>query len=138
MTPPPHTLSTKVHTHPAHLHTRDPASCVTLASYLDSLRLRAITDSVSSVSKALNTGLRRADDSGTLWKPSGRLPGGPWWRQAPSSVHGISQARIPGWVAISFSRRSPQTRGQTRVSRNGRWILSHLSHPVLTPKMLQF
>ena len=138
MTPPPNTLSTQVHTHPSHLHTRDPPSCVTLASYLDSRRLRAVTDSVSSVSKALNTGLRRADGSGTLQKPSGRLPGRPWWRHAPSSVHGISQARIAEWVAISFSRRSSQTRGQTRVSRIGRWILSHLSHPILTPKMLQF
>ena len=25
------------------------------------------------------------------------------WSLAGSSVHGISQARIPGWVAISFS-----------------------------------
>ena len=27
-----------------------------------------------------------------------------------SSIHGISQARIPGWVAISFSRGSSQPR----------------------------
>ena len=32
-----------------------------------------------------------------------------------SSVHGISQARILKWVAISFSRGSSQTRGQTCV-----------------------
>jgi len=33
-----------------------------------------------------------------------------------SSVHGILQARILEWVAISFSRRSSQPRGQTQVS----------------------
>ena len=38
-----------------------------------------------------------------------RLPG--------SSVHGISQARVLEWVAISFSRVSSQTRNRTLVSR---------------------
>ena len=33
-----------------------------------------------------------------------------------SSVHGILQARILKWVAISFSRRSSWPRNQTRVS----------------------
>ena len=33
-----------------------------------------------------------------------------------SSVHGISQARILEWVAISFSKESSQTRDQTWVS----------------------
>ena len=33
-----------------------------------------------------------------------------------SSVHGIFQSRILGWVVISFSRRSSQHRGWTRVS----------------------
>ena len=33
-----------------------------------------------------------------------------------SSVHGILQARILGWVPIPFCRGSPQPRGQTRVS----------------------
>ena len=33
-----------------------------------------------------------------------------------SSVHGILQARILGWVAIPFSRRSSQPRGQIQVS----------------------
>ena len=33
-----------------------------------------------------------------------------------SSVHGISQARILQWVAISSSRGSSQNRDQTRVS----------------------
>ena len=42
------------------------------------------------------------------------------WTVAPpgSSVHGILQARILGWVAISFSRWSFQTRDRTWVS----WI----------------
>ena len=34
-----------------------------------------------------------------------------------SSVHRISQARVLGWVAISFSRGSSQPRDRTRVSR---------------------
>ena len=33
-----------------------------------------------------------------------------------SSVHGILQARILEWVAISFSRESSQPRNQTQVS----------------------
>ena len=33
-----------------------------------------------------------------------------------SSVHGIFQARILEWIAISFSRGSSQPRDQTRVS----------------------
>ena len=33
------------------------------------------------------------------------------------SIHGIFQARILEWVAISFSRRSSSPRDQTRVSR---------------------
>ena len=44
------------------------------------------------------------------------------------SVHGILQARILEWVAISFSRGSSRPRDRTQVSRiscNGRWILFH-------------
>ena len=33
-----------------------------------------------------------------------------------SSVHGILQARILEWVAISFSRGSSKLRDQTRIS----------------------
>ena len=40
-----------------------------------------------------------------------------------SSVHGISQARILPWVAISFSRRSSWTRYRLCVSWTGRWII---------------
>ena len=42
-----------------------------------------------------------------------------------SSVHGIFQARVLEWVAISFSRGSSQPRDQTQVSCSGRWILYH-------------
>ena len=38
------------------------------------------------------------------------------WSQPSSSVHGISQARILEWVAISFSRGSSQPRDRTCVS----------------------
>ena len=34
-----------------------------------------------------------------------------------SSVHGIFQARVLEWIAISFSRGSSQPRNRTRVSR---------------------
>ena len=34
------------------------------------------------------------------------------------SVHGIFQARVLEWVAISFSRGSSQPRNQTQVSRS--------------------
>ena len=45
---------------------------------------------------------------------------------APWTVaHGISQARILEWVAISFSRGSSWPRDQTCVSCTGRWILYH-------------
>ena len=41
------------------------------------------------------------------------------------SVHGIIQARIPEWVAISFSRRSSQPRDRTQVSHivNGQFTI---------------
>ena len=42
-----------------------------------------------------------------------------------SSVHGISQARILEWVAISFSKESSWPRDRTRISYIGRWILYH-------------
>ena len=41
-------------------------------------------------------------------------------RPPGSSVHGISQARILQWVAVSFSRGSSWPRDQTHVSYNGR------------------
>ena len=41
------------------------------------------------------------------------------------SVHGIFQAKVLEWVAISFSRGSSQPRDRTRVSCIGRWILYH-------------
>ena len=40
-----------------------------------------------------------------------------------SSVHGISQARILEWVAISSSSESSWPRDQTCISCIGRWIL---------------
>ena len=45
-----------------------------------------------------------------------------------SSVHGISQAKILEWVAISFCRGSSQPRDQTQIPcvwGIGRWILYH-------------
>ena len=45
-----------------------------------------------------------------------------------SSVHGIFQARILEWVAISSSRGSSQPRDPTHVCCIGRWVLYHQSH----------
>ena len=42
-----------------------------------------------------------------------------------SSVHRISQARIPEWVAISYSRGSSQLKDWIRILCTGRWILYH-------------
>ena len=42
-----------------------------------------------------------------------------------ASVHGILQARILEWVAISFSRESSRPRDQICISCIGRWILYH-------------
>ena len=42
-----------------------------------------------------------------------------------SSVHGITEARILEWAAISFSRKSSQPRDQTSISCIGKWILQH-------------
>ena len=45
--------------------------------------------------------------------------------QTPLSVHGIFQARMLEWVAISFSRGSSRPRGQTYISCIGRQVLYH-------------
>ena len=48
-----------------------------------------------------------------------------------SSLHGILQARVLEWVAISFSRGSPQPRDQTQVfyvSCAGRQVVYHQCH----------
>ena len=47
------------------------------------------------------------------------------WSPPGSSVHGIFQARILEWVAISSSRRSSQPRDRTCVSCIGRQIVHH-------------
>ena len=54
----------------------------------------------------------------TLCDPMDHSPPG-------SSVHGILQARILEWIAISFSRRSSPPRDWTCVSGIGRQILYH-------------
>ena len=46
-----------------------------------------------------------------------------------SSVHGISQARILGWVDSSFSRGSFWLKDRAYVSCIGRWLLYHTEPP---------
>ena len=43
-----------------------------------------------------------------------------------SSVHGIFQARVLEWVAISFSKGSSQPRDRTQVSRRQTLLLAEL------------
>ena len=62
----------------------------------------------------------------TLWPTDCSLPG--------FSIHGIPQAIILEWVAISSSRGSFWPRDQTQVSWIGRWTLYHLSHRSLRLK----
>ena len=45
-----------------------------------------------------------------------------------SSVHGLFQAILLKWIAISFSKGCSQPRDRTWVSRIGRWTLYHWSH----------
>ena len=45
------------------------------------------------------------------------------WSPPGSSVHGISQARMLGWAAISFSRGSSWSRDRTHISCTGRQVL---------------
>ena len=45
-----------------------------------------------------------------------------------SSVHGIFQARILEWVAVSYFRGSPQPRDRTCISCIGRQFPYHWSH----------
>ena len=61
-----------------------------------------------------------------VWSPSCvQLFCNPMDCSPPGSVHGLFQARILEWVAISFSRGSSWTRSQIHVSCIGRWILYH-------------
>ena len=55
-----------------------------------------------------------------------------------SSVHGISQARILEWAAISFSRGSSRPRDWTCMSCIGRWILHHWAWWEEKMSVLQF
>ena len=50
------------------------------------------------------------------------------WSLPGSSVHGIFQARILEWVAISFSRKSSWPSDQTQASFIARWVLYHQRH----------
>ena len=53
-----------------------------------------------------------------------------------SSIHGISQAKILEWVAISFSRGSSQPRDRTCVSCVGRQIIHHSATREAQPALL--
>ena len=60
-----------------------------------------------------------------------------------SSLHGILQARVLEWVAISFSRGSSRLRDRTRIScaagrRFNLWVTSLTQLPPLTPSSQSF
>ena len=79
-----------------HVHTHFLMSVISFKTF----HLKIISDLVSEV----------AQSCPTLCYPVDCRPPG-------SSVHGILQARILEWVAISFSRGSSQSRDRTQVSR---------------------
>ena len=54
-----------------------------------------------------------------------------------SSVHGISQARILEWIAISFSRGYSQLMDHIHVSCISRQILHHGKYPLFAEKQTQ-
>ena len=67
-----------------------------------------LSDSETSPHQVINTKVKIAQSYLTLCDPVGCSPPG-------SSVHGILQARIQEWVAISYSRGSSQPRDRTHV-----------------------
>ena len=91
--------------------------CSLLDTHNSAFKLQMI-DSISFVlNKWLEMVCCCAQSHSTLWDPKDRSPSG-------SSVHGISQARILEWVAISFSRGSSSPKDQTCVScTSGRFFL---------------
>ena len=62
---------------------------------------------------------------GTLWTVC---------RPLGSSVHGILQARIVEWIAMSFSRGSSRPRDQTQVSRTIGRFFTDLAAPPTEPR----
>ena len=86
---------------------------LTYKRYITTSRFKEYIDSVVVVSCCLF-----AKSYLTLSDPKDYSP-------LDSSVHGISQARILKWVAISFFRGSYQPRDQAQVSCIGRWVLYH-------------
>ena len=76
------------------------------------------SDDISCNSRLLFLLLLAAQSYLTLCDPCDCSPPG-------SSVHGISQARILEWVAISFSRGSSWPSDGTCISCFGMWILYH-------------
>ena len=63
-----------------------------------------------------------------FWNPMNYNPPG-------STGHGISQARILKWVAISFSRGSSKSRDKTHVLYIVRWITYHWAGHLGSPTM---
>ena len=77
---------------------------------LNSVSLQHLLHYLWSINVHWREGREVTQSCPTLWYPTdGSLPG--------SSVHGIFQARILEWVAISFSRRYSRPRDWTRISR---------------------
>ena len=81
----------------------------TLESALDSKEIKPVNPKGINPDYSLESESEVAQLCPTLCNPKDcSLPG--------SSVHGIFQARILEWVAISFSRGSSQPRDRTQVS----------------------
>ena len=72
-------------------------------------RATSLTHSLTAAAAAAAAAAKSRQSCLTLCDPTDGSPPG-------SSVHGVFQAIVPEWVAISFSRGSSQPRAQTGVS----------------------
>ena len=95
--------------------------------FSDSFRVFGVASKPNMVLQETEWDLVKESESETEVAQSGPTLCNPMDYNLPGSpVHGILQARILEWVAISFSRRPSQPRDWTQVSRTvGRCNLSY-------------
>ena len=111
--PDPVTPSSPTHTWSCWLHLS-----ISLGSLYISIHSMTRSHRVLTMLRHYSLLLSVTKSSPTLFIPLDCSPPG-------SSVHGISQAGILQWIAISFSRGSSWLRDWMHISCTGRWILYH-------------
>ena len=104
-----------------------------IQSLVRELDPRATAKSLHATAKRSCVPLLRpgAANSHTEWRTAGEdragMGGSPEATDPAARVHGIFQARILEWIAISFSRGSSGPRDQTCIFCIGRCILYYLA-----------